>query len=151
MEGGISMEKVILQGRGVIPGIVEGEALVCANSITGWGGIDPETGEIKDYENVHKGRSIKGTVLIMPGSKGSNGWSCYFGAARVAGAAPKGWAFSKIDSSAGVASAVMQIPTVVDFNKEEDPCLCVKTGDYVRLDGNKGTLEIIRRASQEKK
>lgn len=69
----------------------------------------------------------------------------------MAGAAPKGWAFSKIDSSAGVASAVMQIPTVVDFNKEEDPCLCVKTGDYVRLDGNKGTLEIIRRASQEKK
>ena len=27
-------EKIVLQGRGVIPGIVEGEALVCADSIT---------------------------------------------------------------------------------------------------------------------
>ena len=84
----------------------------------------------------------------MPGSKGSNGWSCYFGAARAAGSAPKGWAFSRIDSSAGVASAVMQIPTVVDFSKEDDPCVRVKTGDYVRLDGTKGTLEILKTSSQ---
>lgn len=137
------MEKVVLQGRGVIPGVVEGEALVCADSITGWGGIDPETGVIKDYENVNKGKTIKGTILIMPGSKGSNGWSCYFGAARAAGAAPEGWVFSRIDSSAGVASAVMQIPTVVDFSPEDDPCKRVKNGDYVRIDGTKGTLEIL--------
>lgn len=84
------MEKIVLQGRGVIPGIVEGKALVCADSITGWGGIDPETGVIKDYENINKGKSIKDTILIMPGSKGSNGWSCYFGAARAAGSAPRG-------------------------------------------------------------
>ena len=139
------MEKRILKGIGVIPGIVEGTAIVCPGSITGWGGIDPSTGVIKDYENENKGKTIKDSILIMPGSKGSNGWSCYFGAARAAGCAPRGWAFSKIDSSAGVASAVMQIPTVVDFSREEDPCLCIKTGDYVRLDGEKGTLEILHR------
>ena len=44
------MEEKILKGRGVIPGIVEGKAIVCPGSITGWGGIDPETGVIKDYE-----------------------------------------------------------------------------------------------------
>lgn len=142
------MEKIVLQGRGVIPGIVEGQALVCEDSITGWGGIDPETGMIKDYENINRGKSIKDTILIMPGSKGSNGWSCYFGAARVCGNAPKGWVFSKIDSSAAVATAVMQIPTVVDFDKEEDPCKCVKTGDHVRLDGTKGTLEILKKSSE---
>ena len=71
------MEKIVLQGRGVIPGIVEGEALVCADSITGWGGIDPKTGVIKDYENINKGKSIKDTILIMPGSKGSNGSVSY--------------------------------------------------------------------------
>ena len=49
----------------MIPGIVEGEALVCADSITGWGGIDPETGVIKDYENVNRGKCIKDTILII--------------------------------------------------------------------------------------
>ena len=58
----------------------------------------------------------------------------------------RGWAFTRIDSSAGVASAVMQIPTVVDFPLDADPCKVIKTGDYVRLDGEKGTLEILERA-----
>lgn len=137
------MEKIILHGRGVIAGIVEGEALVCPHSIAGWGGIDPKTGIIKDYENENKGKSIKDKILIMSGSKGSNGWSCYFGAARATGSAPKGWAFTEIDSSSAVASAVMQIPTIVDFKAEEDPCKIVKSGDYVRLDGKQGTIEIL--------
>ena len=75
------MAAITLRGRGVIPGIVEGEALVCPKSITGWGGIDPQTGIIKEYENVNRGKSIKSKILVLPGSKGSNGWSCYFGAA----------------------------------------------------------------------
>jgi len=105
----------------IIDGIVEGEALVCPKSITGWAGIDPETGIIKEHGNINKGKSIKQKILVLPGSKGSNGWSCYFGAALVAGAAPIGWMFTKIDSSAGVASAVMKIPTIVDFEKSQDP------------------------------
>ncbi|UCF96193.1 MAG: DUF126 domain-containing protein [Spirochaetaceae bacterium] len=138
------MEKITIKGRGVIAGIVEGEALVCPKSITGWGGIDPKTGIIKEYENVNRGRSIKGKILVMPGSKGSNGWSCYFGAARVTGAAPLGWIFSRIDSSAGVAIAVLQIPTVVDFPEDRDPCRLISSGDRVRLNGDTGDVEIFK-------
>ena len=138
------MEKIILHGRGVIPGIAEGIALVCPKSITGWGGIDPKTGIIKDYDNVNKGETIKDRILVMPGSKGSNGWSCYFGAARAAGCAPKGWMFTGVDTSAGVASAVMQIPTVIDFPKGEDPCEHIQNGDFVRMDGSTGIVEVIR-------
>jgi predicted aconitase with swiveling domain len=137
------LAKITLKGRGVIPGIVEGEALVCPKSITGWGGIDPKTGIIKEYENVNRGKSIKGRILVMPGSKGSNGWSCYFGAARVTGAAPLGWVFTRIDSSAGVATAVLQIPTVVDFPEDQDPCRLIKTGDRVRLNGRTGEVAIL--------
>ena len=79
------MERIKISGRGVVAGVVEGDALVFPWSITGWGGIDPHTGIIKEYGNVHHGESIKGRILVMPGSKGSNGWSCYFGAASVAG------------------------------------------------------------------
>ena len=138
------MSKLKIHGRGVIPGIVEGEALVCPDSITGWAGIDPETGIIKEHGHVNRGKSIKGKILVMPGSKGSNGWSCYFGAARVAGTAPKGWLFTKIDSSSGVASAVMQIPTIVDFTDDQDPCRLIENGDWVRMNGETGEVEIRR-------
>ena len=135
-------EVIVLHGRGVIPGIAEGEALVCPRSIAGWGGIDPKTGEITEWDNPNKGRTIKGSILVMPGSKGSNGWSCYFGAARATGCAPKGWMFTEIDSGAGVACAVMQIPTVVDFAPGEDPCRWIRNGDRVRVDGGAGTVEV---------
>ena len=138
------MDLLTIKGRGVIAGIVEGEALVCPDSITGWAGIDPETGIIMERGNVNQGRSIKEKILVMPGSKGSNGWSCYFGAARVAGTAPKGWLFSKIDSSSGVASAVMQIPTIVDFKDTQDPCKLIKNGDWVRINGETGEINIRR-------
>ena len=138
------MEKIIIRGRGVIAGIVEGEALVCPKSITGWAGIDPETGIIKEHGNINQGKSIKQKILVLPGSKGSNGWSCYFGAAFVAGAAPTGWMFTKIDSSAGVAAAVMKIPTIVDFDESQDPCKFIKNGDWVRMNGESGQVEIRR-------
>ena len=138
------MATITLRGRGVIPGIVEGEALVCPRSITGWGGIDPQTGIIKQYDNVNRGKSIKGKILVMPGSRGSNGWSCYFGAARVTGAAPLAWIFSRIDSSAAVATAVLQIPTVVDFPEDQDPCRLISSGDRVRLNGRTGEVEIFK-------
>lgn len=140
------MEKIVFWGRGVIPGVVEGEALVCPNSITGWGGIDPKTGIITDYDNPNKGKSIKNTILVMPGSKGSNGWSCYFGAARAADCAPKGWLFTEVDTSAGVASAVMQIPTIVDFKEGENPCNLIRSGDLVRMDGATGRVEIVKKS-----
>lgn len=139
------MATIVIRGRGVVPGIVEGEALVCPRSITGWGGIDPATGIIRDYSNSNRGLSITGKILVLPGSKGSNGWSCYFGAARVAGTAPAGWLFTRIDSSAGVACAVMQIPTVVDFAGDDDPCLLIETGDWVKIDGANGVVEIRKR------
>lgn len=139
------MEKIILKGRGVIPGVVEGTALVCPRSITGWGGVDPRTGIIKDFDNPNKGKTIKDTILVMPGSKGSNGWSCYFGAARAAGCSPRGWMFTTIDTSVGVASAVMQIPTIVDFEKGQDPCEFIENGDHVRMDGETGIVEITKK------
>ena len=135
------MEKVILHGRGVIPGVVEGEALVCPRSIAGWGGIDPKTGIIHDWDNPNKGRSIKGTILVLPGSKGSNGWSSHFHSAAVEGFKPAGWLFTRIDSRAGVAAAVLKIPTICDFS-DVDPCQVIHTGDWIRMDGATGVVEI---------
>lgn len=133
-----------MRGRGVVAGVVEGEALVCPNSIQGWGGIDPATGVIKEHGHVNRGLSIKDKILVLPGSRGSNGWSCYFGAAGVAGAGPLAMIVTRIDSSTGVAAAVLQVPTVVDFEPGEDPCALIATGDRVRVDGGTGVVEVVR-------
>ena len=138
--------EVILKGRGVIPGVVEGVALVCSGGLSAYGGVDLESGEITDFENINYGRSIKNSILILPSSKGSNGWSSSFTAAKAAGIAPAAWAFSQVDSSVGVAVVTVGIPAVVDFRPEDDPCVRVSTGDRVKLDGSSGLLTVLSSA-----
>ncbi|UQZ90250.1 hypothetical protein C4J81_13990 [Deltaproteobacteria bacterium Smac51] len=138
------MERLDIQGRGAIAGRVEGYALVCPESITGWGGIEPATGLIKDLESSNRGLSIAGKILVIPGSRGSNGWSCYYSITRVTGASPKGLLITRIDSSSAVAAVGLNIPTVVDFPAESDPCRLIQNGDYVIMDGAAGLVSISR-------
>lgn len=122
-------------------GITEGEALVCPESIQGWAGVDDKTGCIIERGHSKEGACIHGKILVLPCSKGSNGWSSHFHSAAVAGKIPAGWIFTKIDSRAGVASAVLKIPTVCDV-LEGDPCLLIRTGDWIRMDGRTGEVTV---------
>ncbi len=138
------MEKIIIKARAAFKGKAEGYALVCPDSIAGWDGINPLTGVIKDYHSINRGKSIRNTILVLPSSKGSNGWSCYFTASKITGGSPLGWLFTAMDSSAAVATAGLAIPTICDFSPEQDPCKLIKSGDYVYLDGDNGIAEIIK-------
>jgi predicted aconitase with swiveling domain len=142
MEERKQMEPITIQGRGAIAGRTEGVALVCPKSITGWSGINPLTGKIKDYESEDRGKSIKGKILVIPGSRGSNGWSCFLSITRVSGVSPKGLLITKIDSSSAVAAVGLGVPTITDFPEENDPCALIKTGDYLVIDGTTGTVTI---------
>jgi predicted aconitase with swiveling domain len=146
MEGGVQMEDQVIRGRGVIPGRVEGEALVCPSSITGWGGIDPATGVIKEFDNPNRGETIKDKLLVLPGSKGSNGWSCYFSITRTSGASPRGMLITAIDASCAVAAVGLSVPTIVDFPAGSDPCSVIRSGDSVVMDGETGVVTITHRA-----
>lgn len=137
------MEKIVIKGRGAFKGIVEAEALVCKESIQGWAGVDDKTGKIIERGHSEEGKRIKGKILVLPCSKGSNGWSCHFHSAAVNGEIPAGWIFTKMDSRAGVASAVIKVPTVADF--DIDPCEVIKTGDMLRINGTTGEVEIIKK------
>ena len=52
--------------------VVQGPALVLTQSLSFWGGIDVETGKIIDRSHPQRGVSVTGTVLIMPGGRGSS-------------------------------------------------------------------------------
>lgn len=136
------MEKTVIKGRGAIGGVAEGIAMVSRETIQGWSGVDDRTGLVIEKGHPFEGMSIKGAVLVLSGGKGSNGWSCHFHAARVGGIGPAALIFPKMDSRTGVAAVVTGVPTVTDL--EQDPFEVLKTGDLVRVDGDKGIVEIIR-------
>ncbi len=134
-----------LTGRGAIAGVVEGEALVCPNSIQGWAGIDEITGIIIEKGHIAEGESIDGKILVLPSSKGSNCWSGHFNSAMINGKKPAGWVVGRMDSRIGVAAVVVGVPMVADFDGV-DPCQRIKTGDWLRVDGNNGTVCILAKA-----
>jgi hypothetical protein len=139
------MNKLVLHGRKAIGGVAEGIAMVSKKTIQGWNGVDERTGLIVEKEHPFEGMSIKGKVLILMGGKGSNGWSCHFHAAKVAGIGPAALVFPKIDSRTGVAAVVTGLPTVTDI--EEEIFELVQTGDWVRVDGDKGLIEVIKKCN----
>ncbi len=53
-------------------GDAEGTALVLSGPLSFWGGIDAATGCIIDRSHPDLGRCITGTILVMPGGRGSS-------------------------------------------------------------------------------
>ncbi len=141
LEGGIVKMKTVIKGRGAIAGVAEGEALVCPDSIQGWAGVDEITGVIIEKGHIEEGTSIDGRILVIPSSKGSNCWSGHFNSAMINGVKPAGWVVRQIDSRVGVAAVVVGSPMVVDF-PGIDPCRAIKTGDWVKVNGDTGEVEI---------
>jgi predicted aconitase with swiveling domain len=136
---------MILKGRRVVGGCAEGEALVTRDWISGWGGVDPRTGTIVEVRHELRGQSFAGKVLVFPGAKGSSGWSSIFHTVRLMGKAPAAMLFNEINAKMALGAVVTHAPAMTDF--DADPLECIKTGDWVRVDADNGTVEIVRRAA----
>ena len=136
---------MILTGRSLVGGTVEGEALVSAVTISGWGGVDPMTGTIIETRHPLKGVSFAGKILVFLGAKGSSGWSVAFHTTRLAGVAPAGLIFTAMSTKAALGALVLRVPAITDF--DSDPLTMIATGDQLRVDGDRGTVEILSRAN----
>ena len=139
------MSKIVLKGRKVVGGVAEGEALVTRERISGWGGIDPRTGTVIETRHELKGKSFKGKVLVFPGAKGSSGWSAQFHVARLAGAAPLAMVFNEMTTKIALGAVVTHAPSVTDFDR--DPLEVIETGDWVKVDGDLGIVEVIKKTA----
>lgn len=137
------MEKIILKGRKVYGGVAEGEALVTSEYISGWGGIDPQTGTIIDVRHELAGQCFTGKVLVYKGAKGSSGWAGTFQQTRFAGTSPAAMIFTLVNTKCALGCAVTRVPTVTDC--DQDPTEIIKTGDWVRVDADAGIIEITRK------
>ena len=142
------MSSKILKGRPAYGPAVEGYAIVCPNSIQGWSSIDTHTGVILEKGHIHEGDSFAGKILVVPCSRGSLGWSAYFMWCHENGCDPIGYVFTKMDSKCGATVLYTRRPCVADFPDDVDPCREIRDGDYIRLDGTAGTVEILRPAGE---
>lgn len=138
------MKNILIKGRGAFPGVAEGIAIVFPNSISGnTGGVGDKDGIIYEKGNINRGMSINGSIIVTPCGKGSLGFSAHFKSAKISGFSSAGWIVSKMDSRIASAIASLQLPCVCDF-EDVDPLSIIKSGDYVKIDGSRGIIEIIK-------
>ena len=80
--GGAGTTRVLHAGEG------EGPVLVLDAPLSFWGGVDPHTGRIIDVHHPQHGASVTGTVLVLPGGRGSSSSSSVLAEAIREGTAP---------------------------------------------------------------
>jgi predicted aconitase with swiveling domain len=135
-------DTLVLQGRGLGGGVVEAEALVTREAVSGWGGVEPREGRIIESRHELVGQSFAGKVLVFPGAKGSSGWSGMFHMARLMGSAPAGMIFTTMNTKIALGVVVTHVPAVTDLDR--NPFEVIRTGDLVRVDGDRGEVVITR-------
>ena len=128
---------MILEGRKIFQGIVEGDALVTREGISFFGGVDPDTGVVVDQQHELKGQSIAGKVLVFPKGKGSTVGSYTLYRLKQNGLAPVGIVNEACETIVAVGCIIAEIPCIdqVDISM-------ITNGDRVMMDGSKAIIEI---------
>jgi predicted aconitase with swiveling domain len=136
----MSPSKRVLRGRGAVPGLGEGEALVSPEPISFLGGVDPRTGLVIERGHPLKGLSVAGKVLVFPRGKGSTVGSYIIYGLKRYGKAPAAMVNVETEPIIATGCALAGIPLVDRL--DADPLEAIKNGDKVRVDGDKGLVEI---------
>jgi uncharacterized protein len=129
----------LLEGRTIVKGKVEGPALVTSEPISFMGSTDPKTGYIIERGHELEGECMQGRVLCFPTAKGSTGGSYMLYDAVKRGVGPIGIVNIDADSIVVIGAIVSEIPMVDHIDITQ-----IRTGDYLELDGDAGTVRVIR-------
>ena len=135
------MKKVELRGRKVNGGSAEGEALVTRGSLGGYGTFDLTTGDVVDMDHEWHGLNVKGKVLVFWTAQGSSAWTIAHQALRMAGMAPAAYIIKENNPQTALGSVVGRLPAVTDLDR--DPTEVISSGDWVRVDADRGVVGVI--------
>jgi predicted aconitase with swiveling domain len=135
-------KKIILKGRKVMGGVAEGEALVTKKPLMGWGNVNVKGGYTVERNHPLYEVPFAGKVLVFAEPRGSGGFVSY-GRTRQFGMNPAAFLYKRGNNLTVFAAMNMKVPTVTDF--DQDPTDVIETGDYVRVDGDKGIVEVTKK------
>ena len=133
--------------KGVVKGLVEGEALVMLRSFAFMGDVDMATSRIIARGHEHYGKKIAGKIMIYPETKGSSGGCVVLTSLYKQGIGPAAIINIKMADYNLVEGAILaRIPLVC--LPESDPLKLISTGDIVRLDAENGWIYLMGREGE---
>jgi predicted aconitase with swiveling domain len=134
--------KIVLKGRKVISGTVQGEAVVTTQPISFLGGVDPNTGQVVEKGHEVEGQSITGKIFVFPHGKGSTAGPYIIYAMTKRETAPLAMINVTAEPIIAVGAAMGNIPLVDKLDR--NPLEVIATGDHVMIDGEKGLVEVTK-------
>ncbi len=143
------MDTIVLKGRPVVGGITEGEALVSQDALVWSHGVYPPTGKINDVRVKLHGTCVKDTILVYPYGKGSTATSTWMLETIRYGNGPKAILNKETEGLIAMGSILgdvlyqKQTPVVDRF--DQDPMGIIETGDWVKVDGDTGIIEVTKK------
>jgi len=140
MEG---VMKISLQGRKIIGGQAEGEAIVTRQLISFLGGVDPDKGTVVERGHELEGQSITNKVFVFPQGKGSTSGPYVIYKMAKRKTAPSAIINVNAEPIIAVGAAMGKIPMVDRL--DQNPLDLIETGDHVKVDGNRGVVEITKK------
>jgi predicted aconitase with swiveling domain len=135
--------KIILRGRKVVGGVAEGEAVVTKQPISFLGGVNPDSGIVVEKGHEIEGKCITGKVFVFPRGKGSTAGPYIIYAMAKRKTAPAAMINVEAEPIIAVGAAMGNIPMVHRLDK--NPLELISMGDHVKIDGEKGIVEITKK------
>ena len=130
-----------LKGRKVVGGYAEGEALVSADPVSFYGGVDPETGVVVEPGHAVEGECITGKVFVFPTGKGSTVGSYVIYRMSKLGTAPVALVNSETEAIIATGCVISGIPLVDKLDR--DPLMEIKSGDLLKVSADEGVVEVM--------
>ena len=132
---------MIIQGRKIVGGRVEGFALVSRDPVSFYGGIDPVAGVVAEPGHAVEGESVIGKVFVFPTGKGSTVGSYVIYRMAKLGTAPAAIINLETEAILATGCVISDIPLVDRIGKEA--FMGLESGMTLRVDAEAGIIEIV--------
>lgn len=132
--------EITLKCHKIIGGYGEGEALVSHEPICFYL-TDPKTGIVREPSHELAGKNLANKVLVFPSGKASSVVQID-GLFKLASnnVAPKAMIVKDVETVLVVSAFIAKVPLVDRL--EKDPFEVIRTGDFVKVDAEKGMVRI---------
>jgi len=134
---------MILKAKTVNEGKAEGEAIVSKLPFSFVGDLEVATGRVIVKGHDLEGQSLKGKIFVFTTGKGSTVQPWFAYQTKVLGNGPVGMICTEAEPVIAMVAIMNEIPMVHKLDK--NPVEVIKTGDYIKMDGGAGVVEVIKK------